>query len=634
MLRDLLGACKDAGKRSSRHSKEGDVGEADSSKEKGLGSNKDTKYLKSEVLEDELDEKEVIERNVDHILGFLEQLKDREKSGLAVECKEKCQKLKDGMRRWMQEFDRTKEMPGNRVKKCDGKIYNGRGTVTQNSGSAKVKRSKSVSPQIKSRRISDTSDTETENSEVSYGDEDSSSESCKESASDESIEGRGKRNGNKGGVVLTELMKVMSTLDGRRSSNFEKFDEESGYDFEKYLRKFEAYCRDNIRGNKYVWITELEKQLQGRMLQAFEVLRDEDDDYRDIKKKLLRWYKDMKDSRKKNLRKKYEKMKYRSGESLFLYCGRLEKAFKVAYPRRNVERNKVLIEKFKQTIPKAFARMLKNHTMMCKVTGRRTTWSEMKKFAQIQDMEMEEQNNLDSSESETEIIIDVGREIKKDIENDRQCTNVVRYEGLSNPNPDKFQEFGRPRLYNNSGYNSDFRHMNDRNMREWAGTGARPRSNAAMNLNQSNLQQFPRALRSRTVTCYFCGRLGHIAAVCREKQRADRNKLCYVCGDGSHFQSQCPEVVGVEQQDKYYNRRSVDVSNDNPLPQRIYRPMRGGKVGGISRRKYGEAGRDMDYNEENDSGGNNGDRQIRFADYSYGEELNGENADVEDRPLN
>ena len=53
---------------------------------------------------------------------------------------------------------------------------------------------------------------------------------------------------------MTEMMRNM---DIRKLPQLEKYDEDSGRDLLKYLDKFELYCRENFRGNKDFWISEL-----------------------------------------------------------------------------------------------------------------------------------------------------------------------------------------------------------------------------------------------------------------------------------------------------------------------------------------------------------------------------------------
>ena len=66
-------------------------------------------------------------------------------------------------------------------------------------------------------------------------------------------------------------------MDYRRAPKMEKFSEESGKDLKSYLRKFEDYCEENYRGGRDFWIGVLEDHLEGKLLNTFQLLRDNDD---------------------------------------------------------------------------------------------------------------------------------------------------------------------------------------------------------------------------------------------------------------------------------------------------------------------------------------------------------------------
>ena len=84
---------------------------------------------------------------------------------------------------------------------------------------------------------------------------------------------------------LEELVKAMAKLDVRRVPSQEAYDESSGQDLIKYLEKFETYCRSNFKGNKNMWIGELERYLTGKTLEAFRAVRGVEDTYSTLRRK-------------------------------------------------------------------------------------------------------------------------------------------------------------------------------------------------------------------------------------------------------------------------------------------------------------------------------------------------------------
>ena len=129
------------------------------------------------------------------------------------------------------------------------------------------------------------------------------------------------------------LATLLQRLDNRSIPRPEPFKEETGQDFQQYLERFEDYCRDNFTGKKYLWILELERHLIGRILEGFQSLRDYDDNYDEMKSKLINWYnyKDSKYQRRTKAKNKFENAKLKPKESFFLFATRLESLFKTGF---------------------------------------------------------------------------------------------------------------------------------------------------------------------------------------------------------------------------------------------------------------------------------------------------------------
>ena len=131
------------------------------------------------------------------------------------------------------------------------------------------------------------------------------------------------------------FLKLAKTLDNRKVGEHRKFEEDRGQSLEQYLKSFEKYCKAAFRKDDNVWVNELEKHLTGETLEAFKGIIDVNDSFRKVKVKLLAWDKVMQQSRKKTAKTTFNRATFKSTETLYLYSTRLEKVFKLAYPRHN-----------------------------------------------------------------------------------------------------------------------------------------------------------------------------------------------------------------------------------------------------------------------------------------------------------
>ena len=109
----------------------------------------------------------------------------------------------------------------------------------------------------------------------------------------------------------THIVKILADkLDNRKVPEQGKFDENGGESLEEYLIKFEKYCQANIRGDSHCWVDELESKLSGEMLELYKVSKLDRGSYESLKRKLLNWYEDTSEIRKKKAREIFEHAKY------------------------------------------------------------------------------------------------------------------------------------------------------------------------------------------------------------------------------------------------------------------------------------------------------------------------------------
>lgn len=316
----------------------------------------------------------------------------------------------------------------------------------------------------------------------------SDEEESESSSSDDNYRARKKtkKRNNKSDKELSLLEKLLTKLDNRKIHELEPYDENSGLELYEYIERFEEYYSQNYRGQKYLWLSALEGKLKGRILQGYRSVRQDDEGYEKVKRKLLKWYDEEKEGRKIIARENFESARMKDYESVLLYCNRLLKLYKIAYPKKDHEKSKILMNKLKRTVNKKMRSIIENQMISHEINDKKITWQKILKLARIYDVENNKSTNdyQDGDEDEEVVVI--------------------------NFNKNNWQ---------NSNRNSDRMDKRENNYE-----------------SQGSKQNGDRRNRSGNVdwTCKYCGRYGHNYGECRKRLRA-----CFICGKTNHFARDC-----------------------------------------------------------------------------------------------
>lgn len=273
------------------------------------------------------------------------------------------------------------------------------------------------------------------------------------------------------------VMKLLSKLDNRIVPKLEIFGEDGNMELEEFLDLFEEHHKENYKGRKYFWLTELKKYLKGDLLEIYNSIRENEDEYRVVKKKLLKHYENEKFERRNRAKNKFKKAKLKESESILRYSNRLLSLFKGAYPSRSYEKSLTLITHFKNTVPKVIRSKLSNLMLHYKLKDKKMTWTKVQKFAEVLSRE-NSTNNVSDTEEEEVIKVNLTK---------TNYQPVNRYNRYNKEQDNKFE-----------------------------GPTSLPASKEVFE------------------KCSFCGRFGHEIDRCRK-----RLGTCFICGKPGHLSRNC-----------------------------------------------------------------------------------------------
>lgn len=486
--------------------------------------------------------------NCEHMMDFIRGIEERGISNLSKKSKDIIAHVKKEMKKFVEDGVETEKKPKKKKKAAEtdtSSDIDSSGSSDEGDKQTQAKKGairKTTKERIKKEYIYDSDSSDTSEREI-------------EDLNDVSD------------VVI--LKRLIASLDNRSMPSQAPFDEESGQDLAVYLERFENYCKQSFKGGKYLWVKELEKNLKGRTLAGFHSVVKVNNSYRNVKENLLSWYKEEKQARKAKARGKFERAKPKSGESYFIYSGRLENLFTVAFPKHSIETSQTLLYKFKNSVSKSLKEAINSQILSYKLKDKRVPWKIVQKCARLYDLERNlEEGNNSSNDSTDEVVINLSgaaqrqqnivdntwqnykkpyakpqQAYRKPWLNDQNAkvqvnynTGQPRYQFSSRP-PALFQrppplpfpppfQSRLPRM--NSGFN-------------------RPEFRPRLTRPSSRFMRPPSHLQNSI--CEACGRFGHSRDRCRKLLGA-----CFLCGRQGHFIRDCHK--------RYNNMRFYNEQNN------------------------------------------------------------------------
>lgn len=234
-----------------------------------------------------------------YFMEFLKKLNERGRIGLTTESKDVINEMKTNMSVFLSEDKKKEEMAAYKSKGAIPKIRNKKDKVVikPEESSSESNSSMSSTSEFDATNQSDLTDSSVSSEDHKIkrkvkrkrNNKKLQKQFCQSDEEEAGIDSRKKKGKNK---AETDWSGFLKKLDTRQIPRLEPFSEETGQDLEKYLSRFENYCKENFRGQNYLWLGELERNLKGKTLEGFKLSRNYDDTYKEAKAKLLAWYRD------------------------------------------------------------------------------------------------------------------------------------------------------------------------------------------------------------------------------------------------------------------------------------------------------------------------------------------------------
>ena len=295
------------------------------------------------------------------------------------------------------------------------------------------------------------------------------------------------------------------------------FELDSSTSFREFLKSFEKYFSHKFHGNEKEKSRQLGKFLRGRVKEAYNAIGGDNLKYRDLKPSMLEWYDSEKGSSRNRRRVEFDTCGILNGESVSIYCLRLERLARKAFPDARRERERNMYNKARETFPSALVEKIDNAQGLADAFGgSRLNWRNIKKLAENFDRAIREKSSnqrraLSSGEIDAQLYVSEYCSGQKD-DVARKWTSYES-EGLSR----KTRPFERKQYPVSKGN---------------IGKGARAKTENTWSPTCASRVSF----NKQTNVCAWCSKQGHTEQKCWRK-----NNACLLCGSKHHYLKECIE---------------------------------------------------------------------------------------------
>ena len=161
------------------------------------------------------------------------------------------------------------------------------------------------------------------------------------------------------------------------------FETDGPVSLSKYLEGYERYFQAKYWGGQRECSQELGRFLTGDAKEAYDILGGPHVKYRDIKPKLLDWFKSQRVGRKEQHRQTFEQVIMHSAESLKLYCMRVEELVRRAFPNDSKRQSQEAKRKIEETAPLGFLELIEKKKEVKRMLniGKSVSWREISEMA-------------------------------------------------------------------------------------------------------------------------------------------------------------------------------------------------------------------------------------------------------------
>lgn len=289
---------------------------------------------------------------------------------------------------------------------------------------------------------------------------------------------------------------------------------ESGVSFRRFLRDYERYFDAKFNGTSRDKSRHLCNFLAGSLRRAYDAVGGQYLKYRVLKAELLDVYNAERVSTEELKYEEFQRAKPHAGESLLVYCLRLEQIASRAFPGAAREQDRQLIRHFKQTVSRSFLSKLEGlQSTLALIGERKISWAQIKQLAESSDRcarESGSRGRLDrSSGPEAEVWYSRGSAVEGFTEQGAAAATPANRSGADQTSTSY------------SRYSP-------------ANSAKNPEPYSSVQNKYSRFNSSRRFDRS-SLWCSWCGRKNHVIAKCWEK-----NGCCLGCGDPTHTSLSCP----------------------------------------------------------------------------------------------